>query len=57
MEYKIVWEADMFLDSAIQKLTNRVNLLVEYGWNPIGSHQISNRRKDFVVSQTMIKED
>lgn len=57
MEYKIVWEADMFLDSAIQKVTNRVNLLVEYGWNPIGSHQISNRHKDFVVSQTMIKED
>ena len=57
MEYTIVWETDMFLDSAIQKVTNRVNLLVEYGWTPIGSHQISNRRKDFVVSQTMIKED
>lgn len=57
MEYKIVWEADMFLESAIQKVTNRVNLLVEYGWNHIGSHQIVNRGKDYVVSQTMIKED
>lgn len=39
-----------------KKVTNRVNLLVEYGWNPIGSHQIVNRGKDYVVSQVMIKE-
>ena len=56
MEYTIVWEEDVFWDSAIQKVTNRVNLLAEYGWNPIGSHQIVNRRKDYAVSQAMIKE-
>lgn len=65
MEYKIV------SSSSPQGLTNTINLLINEGWEPVGSHQVvvvhsQNRfsgsqhmdtKIDIEYSQTMIKKD